>query len=233
MVKYVNQLEALEISIELTDRYMFSVEQLAELDGLSAATAIYRCYKDRKRKNVLICCGPGLNGFDGLVCGRHLKLFGFNPHVYCPVPNYRKCVANMLEQYKYMEIPMLEMLPSKKTMDTEYDIIIDAIFGTLFKPPIMAGTYDFERLINEVAKTETTLCCIDVPSGWHVDNGCLNENALKPEMLISLPVPKRCALTFKGKYHFMGGRYIPAQLNKALKLNIPAYPETECVLRLT
>lgn len=232
MVRYVTQLEALEISIELTDRYMFGVEQLAELDGLSAATAIYRCYKDRQRKNVLICCGPGLNGFDGLVCGRHLKLFGFNPHIYCPVANYRKCVANMLEQFKYMEIPMLDMLPSKQTMDTEYDIIVDAIFGTLFKPPILAGIYDFERLIHDVAKTETTLCCIDIPSGWHVDNGPLDKNALKPEMLISLPVPKTCAFTFKGKYHFMGGRYIPAQLSKVLKLNMPAYSETECILRL-
>lgn len=232
MVKYVNQLEALEISIELTDRYMFSVDQLAELDGLSAATAIYRCYKDRKRRNVLICCGPGLNGFDGLVCGRHLKLFGFNPHVICPVPNYRKCVPNMLEQFKYMEIPILDMLPSKKTLDTEYDILVDAIFGILFKPPIMTGTFDFERLINDLAKSETSLCCIDVPSGWHVDNGPLNGNALKPELLISLPTPKLCARTFKGKHHFLGGRYIPVQLNKALNLNMPAYPDADCIIRL-
>lgn len=232
MVKYVNQLEQLEISIELTDRYMFTVQQLAELDGLSAATAIYQCYKDRKRKNVLICCGPGLNGFDGLVCGRHLKMFGFNPHVYCPVPNYRKCVVNMLEQFKYMEIRVLDMLPSTNTMDTEYDVIVDAIFGTLFKPPILAGTYDFESLINGIAKTNTSLCSIDVPSGWHVDNGPLDENALKPEMLISLPVPKLCALKFTGKYHIMGGRYIPVQLNKALKLNMPAYPHAECIMRL-
>ena len=103
MVRYVNQMEALDISLELTDRYMFSVDQLAELDGLGAATVIYRCFKDKKRKNCLIVCGPGLNGYDGLVCGRHLKMFGFNPHIYCPVPNYRKNVTNMLEQFKYMD----------------------------------------------------------------------------------------------------------------------------------
>ena len=51
-----------------------------ELAGLSCATAIARTYPVSSLKNsddptVLICCGPGNNGGDGLVCARHLKLF--------------------------------------------------------------------------------------------------------------------------------------------------------------
>lgn len=45
-----------------------------ELAGLSIATAIAKEYPI-ERKKILICCGPGNNGGDGLVAARHLKLF--------------------------------------------------------------------------------------------------------------------------------------------------------------
>lgn len=49
-----------------------------ELAGLSVATAIAKTYplQEMTRKGtLLVCCGPGNNGGDGLVCARHLKLF--------------------------------------------------------------------------------------------------------------------------------------------------------------
>ena len=49
-----------------------------ELAGLSVATAVAKTYLSDKGDNsptVLVCCGPGNNGGDGLVAARHLKLF--------------------------------------------------------------------------------------------------------------------------------------------------------------
>ena len=46
------------------------------ISGLSVATAVAKRYALEDNKNkVLICCGPGNNGGDGLVAARHLKLF--------------------------------------------------------------------------------------------------------------------------------------------------------------
>ena len=36
-----------------------------------------------------------------------------------------------------------------------------------------------------------------------------NCTSLQPEMLISLTAPKECARYFKGKFHILGGRFIP------------------------
>ena len=71
----------MKIDQELFNEYQFSVDQLMELAGLSCATAITRAYpvaslgSGSPDPTVLICCGPGNNGGDGLVCARHLKFF--------------------------------------------------------------------------------------------------------------------------------------------------------------
>ncbi|KAM3178823.1 hypothetical protein ACTXT7_001780 [Hymenolepis weldensis] len=73
------QEEAQKIDEELFTEYAFSVDQLMELAGFSCAVAIQNAYPKSSMRTsdggVLVCCGPGNNGGDGLVCARHLKLF--------------------------------------------------------------------------------------------------------------------------------------------------------------
>jgi len=72
-------------------------------------------------------------------------------------------------------------------------------------------------------------------SGWQV-NGNQPEsdvdNLIQPEMLISLPVPLFCAKNFKGKYHILGGRYLPAELNKKFCITLPRYSGAELWMEL-
>lgn len=84
MVKYLKQDEAINIDQELFNVYKFSVDQLMELAGLSCATAIQKCFPPITHQKVLVLCGPGNNGGDGLVCSRHMQLFGYSCEVYYP-----------------------------------------------------------------------------------------------------------------------------------------------------
>ena len=55
-----------------------------------------------------------------------------------------------------------------------------------------------------------SIASVDNPSGWDVENGPQNlEEAIEPEMLVSLTAPKRGARFFKGPYHYLGGRFVP------------------------
>ena len=49
-------------------------------------------------------------------------------------------------------------------------------------------------------------------SGWDVEKGPPDGSEtpkLMPDALISLTAPKKCAKYFQGRYHFLGGRFVP------------------------
>jgi NAD(P)H-hydrate epimerase len=74
-----------------------------ELAGLACAQTLAKVFGDQKKySRVLVCCGPGNQGGDGLVAARHLSaslctrklpqlnenifsgLFGYKPTIYMP-----------------------------------------------------------------------------------------------------------------------------------------------------
>ena len=59
-----------------------------------------------------------------------------------------------------------------------------------------------------------------------------NPNGLQPDFLISLTAPKKCAKHFKGRYHYLGGRFVPSQLVKKYNLDLPEYPGTDPCVKL-
>jgi len=67
-------------------------------------------------------------------------------------------------------------------------------------------------------------------AGWDVEQG--NTAGIQPEVLVSLTAPKMCARLFKGKRHFLGGRFVPPELAAKHQLNLPNYPGTEPVVEL-
>jgi len=84
-VKYVSQKEATELDVELMgEKYAFVTEQLMELAGLATAIAIEKVFPLHSHARVLVICGPGNNGGDGLVCARHLRHFGYSVHAFYP-----------------------------------------------------------------------------------------------------------------------------------------------------
>ncbi|XP_071039598.1 NAD(P)H-hydrate epimerase isoform X2 [Parasteatoda tepidariorum] len=229
-VKFLNQEEAIKIDQELFNEYRFSVDQLMELAGLSVATAIAKTYPVHemvKKGTLLVCCGPGNNGGDGLVCARHLKLFGYAPTIYYPKRTNKPLYENLTIQCQEMDIPFLSFIPDAKLIDDSYNLIVDALFGFSFKPPVRP---EFEDIMNKLKVLNIPICSVDVPSGWDVEKGC--DDGIQPEFLISLTAPKLCSQHFKGKYHWLGGRFVPPSLSSKYELNLPSYPGTDCCVAL-
>lgn len=226
MVKYLKQHEAVGIDQELFNVYKFSVDQLMELAGLSCATAVRECFPpDRGHRRALVLCGPGNNGGDGLVCARHMKHFGYTPEVYYPVRTDNPLYHNLAHQCVASGVPVSDRLPDDVN---EYDVLVDALFGFSFKPPVRPT---FLPAIDALRTTNRPICSVDVPSGWDIE-GVPDSDAINPALLISLTAPKECARNFKGKYHYLGGRFVPQELEEKYQLKLPPYPGTECCVKL-
>lgn len=234
MVKYLNQLEAINIDKDLFEKYKFSVDQLMELAGQSCAIAIAKSYPLSENSNkVLICCGPGNNGGDGLVCARHLKLFGYSPEIYYPKRPSNTLYERLLHQCAENDISILENQHIEKAKDPtilhNYAIVVDALLGFSFKPPVREP---FVCIVNMLKDTTVPIVSIDIPSGWNVENGPPEDGGIKPQMLISLTAPKMCASKFEGKFHYLGGRFVPKKLESQYNLNLPKYLGTDLVVKL-
>ena len=206
-----------------------------ELAGLSCAHAISDAYKSVVKKEgglkCLVVCGPGNNGGDGLVCARHLSLIdGFDdPHIFYPKRPGKPLFEGLVNSCSKMGLPFLESFPDATGLNENYDLVIDALFGFSFRPPVRPS---FEAVMTALAATSTPVASIDVPSGWDVEKGDVYGTNLRPDFLISLTAPKLCSVHFAGRFHYLGGRFVPRPLAHKYNLLLPTYQGLDTFVRL-
>ena len=143
-----------------------------------------------------------------------------------------------------MKIPTTSNLDSLKTTLASSDVILDAIFGFSFKPPVRAP---FDDVLLFMAQSKLPIVSVDIPSGWDVERGRPSDplpgpstangssaktvDALDPDVLISLTAPKEGVREYRGR-HFLGGRFVPKSLEEKFGLNLPEYPGTDLIVEL-
>ncbi|XP_073035486.1 pyridoxine/pyridoxamine 5'-phosphate oxidase 1, chloroplastic-like [Primulina eburnea] len=237
-ISYLNQREAAEIDEILMGPLGFSVDQLMELAGLSVAASIAEVYKPTECNRVLAICGPGNNGGDGLVAARHLHHFGYKPVICYPKRTAKALYNGLVTQLVSLSIPFLSVEDLPLDLSTSYDVIVDAMFGFSFhgspRPPFDGLIQRFVDLGNLKQKQQKlpAIVSVDIPSGWHVEEGDLSGEGIKPNMLVSLTAPKLCAKKFSGPHHFLGGRFVPPSIAEKFKLNLPEYPGSSMCVRI-
>jgi hypothetical protein len=65
----------------------------------------------------------------------------------------------------------------------------------------------YTSLINFFIETPQDIFSVDIPSGWHVNEGDIFKTLFTPQAVISLTLPKLCMKNFGGT-HYVGGRFI-------------------------
>jgi NAD(P)H-hydrate epimerase len=231
---YLNAADAAALDGELMSTPGFSLEQLMELAGLSVAEAVYQVLPPSPasgmKPKVLLVCGPGNNGGDGLVAARHLVFFGYECVVVYPKKSAKQHFVNLVQQCKDVDVSILDEMPSD--LDN-FDGIVDAIFGFSFKgAPREPFATALQQMIDAQQNGNVPVISVDVPSGWNVDEGDVAGTGFVPDVLVSLTTPKESARQFKGR-HFVGGRFLPPKLAEKYQVQMPPYPGVSQVMEVT
>ncbi len=129
---------------------------------------------------------------------------GYVPDIYYPKRTAKPLFENLVKQCSKMGLTLLDSAPDAAKLDKDYGLVVDALFGFSFRPPVREP---FAALLGAVVKSSVAVASVDIPSGWDVEKGDVDGVGVKPRMLISLTAPKKCAKFFTGEFHYLGGRY--------------------------
>ncbi|KXH34652.1 YjeF [Colletotrichum nymphaeae SA-01] len=206
----------------------FSIDQLMELAGLSVSQAIYRVHPPSRGLNILVACGPGNNGGDGLVAARHLRHYGYKPTIYYPKRSKNDLYQRLAQQLVDLDVPFVDdFLTAAKFTDH----IVDAIFGFSFSGEVREP---FPAVIKALEETKLPVTSVDAPSSWDIENGPPSSgpgSSFQPEVLVSLTAPKPLVKHFKGR-HFIGGRFVSPGIAEKYNLEIPQYEGIDQVVEV-
>ncbi|CAJ2504421.1 Uu.00g118150.m01.CDS01 [Anthostomella pinea] len=204
---------------ELMSTGAFSIDQLMELAGLSVSQVVYRVHPLNKGKRILVACGPGNNGGDGLVAARHLFHYGYQPSIYYPKRSKNDLYQRLAKQLEDLKVPFVDDFPSavKST-----DHIVDAVFGFRFSGEVREP---FPAVIKALEETKLPVTAVDAPSSWNIEDGPPVSGVgskYNPDFLISLTAPKPLVKHFKSR-HFIGGRFVSPSIAEKYDFEVPDY----------
>ncbi|MGD9637903.1 MAG: NAD(P)H-hydrate dehydratase [Alphaproteobacteria bacterium] len=145
-----------------------TVKILMENAGFAVASEIFKRFG---KKKIIVLCGPGNNGGDGLVAARILKSWGYAVEVFLlgectKLKEASLYNAAMLAKYN-VEIKSLDSLVLDN-VDKDSTIIIDALFGAGLSKPLTGSAKDAVVAVNE---KNLNCVAVDVPSGVLGDTG--------------------------------------------------------------
>jgi len=206
----------------------FSLDQLMELAGLSVSQAVYRVHPPSRGRRILVACGPGNNGGDGLVAARHLWHYGYSPTIFYPKQSKNELYQRLATQLKNLDVPFVDDF-SSAIKDTDH--IVDAIFGFSFSGDVRAP---FDTVIEGLSSSTIPVTSVDAPSSWNIESGPPDSGVGKdfnPAALVSLTAPKPLVSWFRGR-HFVGGRFVSPDIAKKYDLDLPVYPGVEQIVEI-
>lgn len=157
--------------------YGLPILVLMENAGRAVALAVQHALRPGSR--ILIVCGPGHNGGDGLVAARHLHnalstLTDVTVLLAAPRDQFKEAAAAQLRIVDAMKIPVESFSPGHSqlrdwlALGSPGDLIVDALFGTGLSRPVEGPA---REIIDTLNTSGRRILSVDLPSGLDCDTG--------------------------------------------------------------
>lgn len=205
-IPFVTKSQMQKIDKIMVDELGIDIELMIENAAINTAQlARLMLGGDVVGKKVVVFCGKGYNGGDGLAAVRHLTNWGAKCIiVLCSSRGeLKEASRKQCGICEKMDIPIY-CFPEEKVNFKKTDLIIDALLGYSLignpRPP-------FAQLIRMANTSGIQILAIDIPSGLDADTGIAFNPTIKASTTLTLAVPKIGFVKEKAK-EFIGKLYV-------------------------
>lgn len=150
--------------------------------------------RGKKPCRVLVLAGYGNNGGDGLAVGRLLMLQGYQVTFVMPGEDAcSRCSEETRRQIAILQAYQAHIF--SRMQESEYDIVIDAVFGVGLSRPVEGIWEEAVRWINQ---SGSFVCSVDIPSGIHGDTGAVMGCAVQADLTVTYGFCKMGHMLYPG-----------------------------------
>jgi len=156
----------------------------------------------QKRGNlkIIVLCGGGNNGGDGLVAARILHDQGKNVEVYLAakpkdLKGDAKINYNAAIKFGVSVLPVQRFLTDLLPLTPYPCLVVDALLGTGLNKDVRRPLSD---VINKINELSLPVISIDIPSGISSDTGQIMGCAVKAKITVTFGLPKRGHYLYPG-----------------------------------
>ena len=125
-----------------------------------AAKACYKfILKNLTTEKILVLCGPGNNGGDGVLIAQYLHKNNFVADIYYPFGH-----PKTIDSKKALDLLLNKESIKENILFDAYDLIIDALFGTGFNRVLDSTSVSLFNKINDLSIQVRPFFCIILPT---------------------------------------------------------------------
>ena len=194
-----------EQQLHAWDEYTMAQEPITSINLMErAALSCVQWIEERGYSNqsMIIFCGKGNNGGDGLAIARLLIEKGYQPAVYIHESGKKGSIdfEVNLERLKKIsnQIHTIQSGDAFPLINSN-DLLIDALFGSGLNRFLEA---DVASLVDYINQAAAKVIAIDMPSGMAINFSCKNKPVIKASHTLTFQVVKRCFLMAENADYF-------------------------------
>ncbi|HDK16452.1 MAG TPA: NAD(P)H-hydrate dehydratase [Nitrospirae bacterium] len=200
MLKIATAKQMRQIDRDTIKKYGISGTVLMERAGLSVVDKINGIYP---KKRIIVLCGGGNNGGDGLVAARVLHNQGRDVKVFLSAKSGElkgdaKINYNIAKKFGVRFYPMKKFLTHPSSLIPRPCLIVDALLGTGLNKKVKSS---LSKVIKKVNRLSCPVMSVDIPSGISSDAGQVMGCAIKAQHTVTFGLAKHGHLLYPGADH--------------------------------
>lgn len=203
-MKLVTAKEMKALDVQAQNDYAMPGILLMDNAAQAVAEAVHEALTALEGERVVIFCGGGNNGGDGLGAARWLQSYGVSVRAFVV-----GVALDAVQGDAALELAMFTKAGGRvEALSTEddwvlaelaaskADVLVDALLGTGFHGELEGDVLRACELLNN---SEKYILAVDIPTGVNADNGAVCEQAVRADHTVTMALVKTGLLLYPGR----------------------------------